>query len=137
MKDIDSACHAIWAGARLYGASDVPFFATKQGRTIGYTFAMLAAIRRLTKAPVTITGKPSLHALRLVAKRLGVLPRNEVVVGDDPLVEAIMAGRGKATMLGVTTGFTTVEDWESQTGVRRAHRVLRNLDEVFEVLDAG
>ncbi len=137
MKDIDSACHAIWAGARLYGASDVPFFATKQGRTIGYTFAMLAAIRRLTKAPVTITGKPSLHALRLVAKRLGVLPRNVVVVGDDPLVEAIMAGRGKATMLGVTTGFTTVEDWESQTGVRRAHRVLRNLDEVFEVLDAG
>jgi 4-nitrophenyl phosphatase len=137
MKDIDSACHAIWAGARLYGASDVPFFATKQGRTIGYTFAMLAAIRRLTKAPVTITGKPSLHALRLVAKRLGVLPRNVVVVGDDPLVEAIMAGRGKATMLGVTTGFTTVEDWEAQTGVRRAHRVLQNLDEVFEVLDAG
>jgi len=137
MKDIDSACHAIWAGARLYGASDVPFFATKQGRTIGYTFAMLAAIRRLTKAPVTITGKPSLHALRLVAKRLGVLPRNVVVVGDDPLVEAIMAGRGKATMLGVTTGFTTVEDWESQTGVRRAHRVLQNLGEVFEVLDDG
>jgi NagD protein len=98
---------------------------------------MLAAIRRLTKAPVTITGKPSLHALRLVAKRLGVLPRNVVVVGDDPLVEAIMAGRGKAIMLGVTTGFTTVEDWESQTGVRRAHRVLQNLGEVFEVLDAG
>jgi hypothetical protein len=134
MKDIDAACHAIWGGARLYGASDVPFFATKQGRTIGYTFAMLAAIRRLTKAPVTITGKPSLHALRLVANRLGVLPRNVIVVGDDPLVEAIMAGRGGARMLGVTTGFTTAEDWAAQTGVRRAHRVLGHLREVIDEL---
>jgi 4-nitrophenyl phosphatase len=132
MKDIEAASHAIWAGARLYGASDVPFFATKQGRTIGYTFAMLAAIRRLTKAPVTITGKPSLHALRFVAKRLGVAPRDVIVVGDDPLVEAIMAGRGGARMLGVTTGFTTAADWMAQTGVRRAHRVLGDLREVLD-----
>ena len=31
MKDIEAACQAIWAGAKLYVASDVPFFATKQG----------------------------------------------------------------------------------------------------------
>ena len=37
MKDIEAACQAIWAGARLYVASDVPFFATKQGRTMGYS----------------------------------------------------------------------------------------------------
>ncbi len=48
MKDIEAACHAIWGGAKLYVASDVPFFATKQGRTIGYSFAIVGAIRRVT-----------------------------------------------------------------------------------------
>ena len=52
MPDIEAAAHAIWAGARLYVASDVPFFVTKQGRTIGYSFAIVAAIRRLTRAPM-------------------------------------------------------------------------------------
>ncbi len=28
MKDIEAACHAIWNGAKLYVASDVPFFAS-------------------------------------------------------------------------------------------------------------
>ena len=72
MKDIDAAAHAIWGGAKLYVASDVPFFATKQGRMIGYTFAIVAAVRRLTRARAILTGKPSLHALRFVAGRLGV-----------------------------------------------------------------
>ena len=48
MPDIEAACTAIWGGAKLYVASDVPFFATQQGRTIGYSFAITAAIRRLT-----------------------------------------------------------------------------------------
>ncbi len=71
MKDIEAACQAIWGGAKLYVASDVPFFATKQGRTIGYSFAITAAIRRLTRAPMILTGKPSVRALRFVARRLG------------------------------------------------------------------
>ena len=127
MKDIEAACNAIWAGAKLYAASDVPFFATKQGRTIGYTFAIIGAIRRLTRAPVIVTGKPSLHALRFVAKRLGVPVRNVGVVGDDPIVEIIMARRGGATAFGVTTGVTTAEGWRSQPARRQPHRVLASL----------
>ncbi len=72
MKDIEAACNAIWAGAKLYVASDVPFFASKTGRTIGYSYAITAAMRRMTKAPAIITGKPSLHALSFVARQLGV-----------------------------------------------------------------
>ena len=34
MKDIEAACQAIWGGAKMYVASDVPFFATKHGRNI-------------------------------------------------------------------------------------------------------
>ena len=134
MKDIEAACNAIWGGAKLYAASDVPFFATKQGRTIGYTFAIIGAIRRLTRAPVIVTGKPSLHALRFVARRLGVPMRSIGVVGDDPIVEIIMARRGGATAFGVTTGVTTAEGWRSQPAMRRPHRVLATLGELLGIL---
>jgi len=134
MKDIEAACNAIWDGAKLYAASDVPFFATKSGRTLGYTFAILGAIKRLTKAPVLITGKPSLHALRLVAKRLGV-PMNTIgVVGDDPLVEAIMARRGGATMFGVTTGTTSADEWRAQPLTRSPHHILTDLRTILDHL---
>jgi HAD superfamily hydrolase (TIGR01450 family) len=131
MKDIEAACHAIWAGARHYIASDVPFFATKQGRTIGYSYTISGAIRRLTKVPTILTGKPSLHALRFVARKLGMPMRAVGVVGDDPIVEIIMARRGGATALGVTTGMTKREDWSNQPRLRKPHRILDDLREVL------
>ncbi|HXS22309.1 MAG TPA: HAD hydrolase-like protein [Steroidobacteraceae bacterium] len=135
MKDIETAAHAIWSGAKLFSASDVPFFATRQGRTIGYSFAIVGAIRRLTRAPVTVMGKPSLHALRFVAKRLGTTMRHLGVVGDDPLVEVVMARRGGATALAVTTGMTSRDEWLRQTGKRRPHRLLADLREVLARLE--
>ena len=134
MPDIETACHAIWAGAKLYVASDVPFFATKQGRTIGYSFAIVGAIRRMTKAPMILTGKPSLHALRFVSRKLGIAMRHVAVVGDDPLVEIIMARRGGAVAVGVTTGMTGLEEWARQPPARRPHRVLTNLHELMSVI---
>jgi len=134
MKDIEAAAHAIWGGAKLYAASDVPFFATRHGRTIGYSFAIVGAIRRLTGARTIVTGKPSLHALRFAAKRLGSPMRHVGVVGDDPIVEVVMARRAGATALAVTTGMTTIEEWQRQTGTRRPHRVLRELSEVLTYL---
>lgn len=134
MKDIEAAAHAIWNGAGLFSASDVPFFATRQGRTIGYSCAIVAAIRRLTRARVTVMGKPSLHALRFVATRLGVGLCNVGVVGDDPLVEVIMARRGGATALAVTTGITGRDEWLRQPDNSRPHRVLTSLHEVLTII---
>jgi len=131
MKDIETACHAIWAGAALYVASDVPFFATRQGRSIGYSFAITAAIRRLTRAPMILTGKPSVRALRFVAKRLNVPVRSLAVVGDDPLVEILMARRAGATALAVTTGTTGREQWVRQSLARQPHVILEDLREVL------
>jgi len=131
MKDIETACHGIWGGAKLYVASDVPFFATKQGRTIGYSHAILGAIRRLTRVPAILTGKPSAHALRFVAQRLGMPARSVSVVGDDPIVEIIMARRGGATAFGVTTGVTSAEEWRRQPPGRRPHRILGDLRELL------
>jgi 4-nitrophenyl phosphatase len=131
MKDIEAACQAIWAGAKLYVASDVPFFATKQGRTMGYSYAIVGAIRRMTKAPAILTGKPSLHALRFIAKKLGIPARSVAVVGDDPAVEIIMARRAGAMAFGVTTGVMTQTLWARETGKRRPHRVLADIREIL------
>ena len=131
MKDIEAASNAIWAGAKLYVASDVPFFATKHGRTMGYSYAIVGAIRRLTKARVLLTGKPSLHALRFVAKRLNLPIRDIAVVGDDPVVEIVMARRGGATALGVVTGMTASEEWARQPESHRPHHVLKDIREIL------
>ena len=131
MKDIEAACHAIWAGAKLYVASDVPFFATRQGRSMGYSYAIVGAIRRVTRAPMILTGKPSMLALRFVAKKLEIPSRAVGVVGDDPDVEILMAHRGGATALAVTTGTTTAETWARQREMRRPHRILTRIDELL------
>jgi len=133
MKHIEAACKAIWNGAELYVASDVPFFATSSGKTMGYSHAITAAVRKITHAPMILTGKPSLHALKLVAKKLGTPMRRVGVVGDDPLVEMIMARRGRAVGFGVTTGFTTAEDWAAQPKGRRPHRIVRELADILKM----
>lgn len=134
MKDIEIAAKAIWNGAELYVASDVPFFATAAGKTMGYSHAIAAAVRKLTHAPMILTGKPSLHALRLVAKRLEVPMRRLGVVGDDPLVEMIMARRGGALGIGVNTGMTQEREWAKQPLNRRPHRVLQDVREVLTLI---
>lgn len=131
MKDIEAACQAIWNGARLYVASDVPFFASRAGRTIGYSFAITAAIRRLTRVPAVVSGKPSQFALAYVARQLGVRKAEVGVVGDDPLVEMIMAQRGGATGFAVCTGTTSRAQWMKQPPGRRPHHVLRNVGELL------
>lgn len=134
MKDIETAVKAIWNGAELYVASDVPFFATAAGKTMGHSHAIAAAVRKLTRAPMILTGKPSLHALRFAARRLRVPMRRLGVVGDDPLVEMIMARRGGAIGFGVTTGISRANDWAAQPPSRRPQRVLRELRELLTLV---
>ena len=104
MDHLEAACHAVWAGAALYSASETPFFASAGGRALGTSRAISAMIRSITGCPLTITGKPSLDALRAAAARLGVPARHLVVVGDDPLLEVPMAHRGRALAVAVDTG---------------------------------
>jgi ribonucleotide monophosphatase NagD (HAD superfamily) len=137
MVDIEMACKAIWHGAKLYVASNVPFFATRQGRTIGYSYAIVAAIRSITRAPLILTGKPSPHALRYVAQRLGIAPREVAVVGDDPLVETVMARRVGGAAFAVTTGTTSAEEWAQQPASRRPHRVLSSIPELIRAIDGA
>jgi ribonucleotide monophosphatase NagD (HAD superfamily) len=134
MKDIEAACNAIFAGAKLYVASDVPFFASRHGRTIGYSYAIVGAIRRVTHAPIILTGKPSRHAMGFVAGRLGVPISRIGVIGDDPVVEISMARRHGAAAFAVTTGVTSAAEWRKQPTSRRPHRVLADLRELLKLL---
>ncbi len=133
MKDIETAVHAIWKGAQMYVASDVPFFATRAGKSIGYSHAIVAAIKSLAKPKVTITGKPSQHAMRFVARQLGIPVRDVGVVGDDPQLEPAMARKGGAIGFGVTTGIYKREDWLDQPPARRPHRLLNCVGDLLEL----
>jgi len=134
MKDIETACHAIWGGAGLYIASSVPFFASHGGKAIGYSHAIYAAIRSLTDGKRgIITGKPSQHALRFVARTLGVPLREVGVVGDDPTLEPAMARKGGAIGFGVTTGIYKEDAWLAQPPANRPDRLLTCVGDLLEL----
>ena len=131
MADIHAACGAVMAGAALYTASDVPFFATKSGPAFGYSCAIVGAITRVTGVEAEVTGKPSLHAMTHIAGQLGMDAARIAVIGDDPRVETEMARAGGAIGIGVTTGTTSTEQWAAQELCRRPHRVITALDALW------
>lgn len=106
MDAIEAACQAVWNGAGLYAASMVPFFATKTGRALGSSRAVSAMITSVTGKRATALGKPSLHALKSAAARLGCQPDELVVVGDQPELEVRMALMGGAVAVHIRTGDT-------------------------------
>jgi ribonucleotide monophosphatase NagD (HAD superfamily) len=81
-----------------------------------------------------LTGKPSLEALRFVARQLGVPMTRVGVVGDDPHVEIIMARRGGARSFGVTTGFHKEADWRAQDDRHRPDELLGGVHDLIEHL---
>jgi HAD superfamily hydrolase (TIGR01450 family) len=134
MPALEAACHAVWGGAGLFSASQTPFFATAHGRALGTSRAISAMIRSLTGCRLTITGKPSLDALRAAASRLGVRVADLAVVGDDPLLEVPMAHRGRALAVAVDTGLGGPSAYDHLPPPRRPHLRLRGVDELLSIL---
>jgi NagD protein len=128
---LEAACHAVWAGAELYSASETPFFASAGGRALGTSRAISAMIRSITGCSLTITGKPSPDALRAAATRLGVPARHLVVVGDDPLLEVPMAHRGGALAVAVDTGLGGPDAYDHLPPRRRPQLHLRGVGELL------
>jgi ribonucleotide monophosphatase NagD (HAD superfamily) len=56
---LEAACDLLWKGARLLTASNVPFFATANGRAIGASFPINAMLTAMTGKRPRILGKPS------------------------------------------------------------------------------
>jgi NagD protein len=103
-ESLEAAVEAVSAGAAFYSASQSPYFATAEGRTLGTSRAISAVVRDVTGCTVTVVGKPSLQALRVAARHLGVSADELAVVGDDPELEVPMALEGGALAVAVHTG---------------------------------
>jgi NagD protein len=136
LAHLESACDAVWSGAALYSASQTPFFATAGGRALGTSRAICAMITSVTGCRLTVTGKPSLDALRAASARLGVPARDLVVVGDDPLLEVPMAHRGRALAVAVQTGLAGPDAYDHLPPAKRPHLHLRGIDELLSLCRA-
>lgn len=104
---LEAACHSLWNGARLVTASNVPFFATENGRAIGASFPINAMLTAMTRKRPRILGKPSAEAFDTALTIMG-LPRTAasqvVIVGDDPALEMRMGNAVGAMSIGLATG---------------------------------
>jgi NagD protein len=133
MKDLEAACHAVWAGAPLYTVSKAPFFATAGGRALGVSGAIVAAIRSITGKEAVVLGKPSAHGLRIASRHFGVNPARIAVVGDDPALEAAMARAAGAIAVAVRTGLASAGSIAKLPARQRPHLVLRSVEELLRV----
>jgi HAD superfamily hydrolase (TIGR01450 family) len=131
MDALEAACHAVWNGARVYSASQTRFFATADGKALATSRAIAAMIRDMTDARIHVIGKPSLHALRCAARRIGVKAANLAVVGDDPLLEVPMAHRGRALAIAVDTGLGDADSFAHLPAARRPHISLPGVAELL------
>jgi len=131
MEDIHAAAGRVMDGAAFYTASDVPFFATKDGPAFGYSCAINGAVARVTGREPQVTGKPSSLAMDFVAAELGLAPHEIAVIGDDPKVETEMAHTRGAIGVGVASGTTSREAWSEQPDHRRPDHVIESVADLL------
>lgn len=130
MAHLEAACQAVWDGARVYSASQSRFFATADGKALGTSRPITAAIKSVTGCRVEIVGKPSLHALASAGHHLGARLRDLAVVGDDPMLEIPMAHRGHALAIAVDTGIGERDARASLPARETPHLWLHRVDEL-------
>ena len=70
MADLDAACRAVWAGAAFYTVSKAAVVASREGRTLGISGALAAAVRSVTGKSAVVVGKPSAQSLTCASGRL-------------------------------------------------------------------
>jgi 4-nitrophenyl phosphatase len=134
LADIEAACRAVWAGAALYAVSTVPYVASREGRTLGISGALAAAVRSITGKRATVVGKPSLDALRIACARLGIASSQLAIVGDDPALENAMAHKGGALSVAVHTGLYGAADFEQLPPDLRPHLSLGGVDQLLRII---
>lgn len=129
--DLEAAYRAVVAGAGLYTASDVPFFATANGPGIGTSCAIAAALKPLTGVQATVLGKPSPEAIQAAARRLGIQVSELAVVGDDADLEVPMALANGALALYVETGTSGANAFADRPKDQHPHIEAANVGEIL------
>ena len=134
VADLEAASHAVWAGAGLYTASSVPYIASRDGRALGISGALSAAMRSITGKRAIVVGKPSINALRMVGDRLGIPPEQLAIVGDDPALENAMAHKGGALSVAVHTGLYGADDFNRLPQGLRPHLSLPGVEQLLQLI---
>lgn len=137
MPHIHLACERVLEGAAFLTASDIPYFASKDGRAFGYSCAINGAVARITGVEPEPTGKPSALALAMIADELGIPEPDVGVVGDDAKAEMEMARAGGAIGIAVASGSTGHEQWAAQPPERAPHLVIDSVGDLLAALDFG
>jgi len=137
MPHIHLACERVLEGAAFLTASDIPYFAAKDGRAFGYSCAINGAVSRITGVEPEPTGKPSALALRLIAEQLGIAEEDVGVVGDDAKAEMEMARAGGAIGIAVASGSTSREQWAAQPPERAPHLIIDSVKDLLAAADIG
>lgn len=136
-RDLEAACHDVWRGALLTTASNVPFFASTEGRTIGVSFAINSMIRALTSRRPMVLGKPSSSAFHVALAQMG-LPRSAaarvVVLGDDPALEMRMARNAGAIAAGMATGLMKPETLHTLEPKNRPDHLFDDLESLSRII---
>lgn len=95
-----AATSAVRGGARLVGTNDDPTYPAPEGQLPG-AGAILAAVSCASGATPVVAGKPNPPMVELIRKRVGPV---EVVVGDRPSTDGLLARRLGAQFALVLTG---------------------------------
>jgi len=127
VNEIEAAVYAVWSGAQLYSCSQSLFFASADGKTLGTSRLISAAISDITDARIHIVGKPSIDAIRSAARRLRLKTTELAVMGDDPGLEVAMAHRGKALAIAVHSGIGDAHDFRKLPAAQRPHIAVDNV----------
>jgi|BarGraIncu00222A_1022003.scaffolds.fasta_scaffold01191_6 4-nitrophenyl phosphatase len=130
-SDLDAACRAVWAGAALFTVSNAPFFASRGGRMLGISGAIVAMVTSVTGRRAMVLGKPSVHGVNFACARMGLRPAEIAVVGDDPALEASMARRAGALAIGVLTGVAGREAYLALPKTKSAHIILDSIADLL------
>jgi 4-nitrophenyl phosphatase len=136
--DLESAVHDILAGAIAITASNVPFFATADGKGMGTSYAMNAVIRAYAGRFPKILGKPSREAFFTALAGMGLARKDApsiVVVGDDPALEMRMANQVGAISVGVATGLNDLAALNKLPARDRPMLALAGVAELIEVIE--
>jgi HAD superfamily hydrolase (TIGR01450 family) len=103
-EGLTAAASAVMAGARLIGTNDDATYPTPTGELPGGG-ALLAAVAYAASVVPEVAGKPHEPMVQLVAERVGPV---EVMVGDRPSTDGLMARRLGARFALVLSGVTPV-----------------------------
>ncbi|MAK56440.1 MAG: haloacid dehalogenase [Pusillimonas sp.] len=134
LADLDAACRAIWQGAGFYTVSTVPYIASRDGRTLGISGALTAAISSVTDKEAIVVGKPAAEAFATARALLNVAPEHVAIVGDDPALENEMAHLNGAVSVSVHTGLYKADDFARLPQNRQPHYSLSGIDKLLELL---